>query len=79
MTIDRRSLIATTGAAAAGSLLSTRTAAAQGAVNGSKSAALFLDEDDGLAPATFDRLPLEWHQMSRLPWSDHKKLRGLRG
>jgi Xaa-Pro aminopeptidase len=61
MTISRRSLIATTGAAAAASLVGTRSAAAQ-SVDGSKSAALFLKEDDGLAPATFDRLPLEWHK-----------------
>ena len=43
------------------SLVGTRSAAAQ-SVDGSKSAALFLKEDDGLAPATFDRLPLEWHK-----------------
>jgi Xaa-Pro dipeptidase len=62
MKISRRSLLATTGAAAAGSLLAPSPAAAQSAVNGSKSAALFLHEDDGLAPATVDRLPLEWHK-----------------
>ena len=61
MKISRRSLLATTGAAAAGSLLA-RTAAAQAGVDGSKSAALFLKEDDGLVPATVDRLPLEWHK-----------------
>src|SRR6266511_2517551 len=60
MTISRRSLLATTGAEA-GSLLA-RTVAAQAGVDGSKSAALFLKEDDGLAPATLDRLPLEWHK-----------------
>ncbi len=48
MTISRRSLLVTTGAAAAGSLLATRRAAAQTGVDGSKSAALFLKEDDGL-------------------------------
>ena len=61
MKISRRSLLATTGAAAAGSLLA-RTAAAQAGVDGSKSAALFLKEADGLVPATVDRLPLEWHK-----------------
>ena len=61
MKISRRSLLATTGAAAAGSLLA-RKAAAQAGIDGSKSAALFLKEDDGLAPATVDRLPLEWHK-----------------
>ena len=62
MKLSRRSLLATTGAAAAGTLLSARPAGAQAGVDGSKSAALFLKEDDGLAPATFDRLPLEWHK-----------------
>ena len=63
MTIDRRSLIAATGAAAAGALVAPSAARAhQSAVDGSKSASLFLTEDDGLAPATFDRLPLEWHK-----------------
>ena len=63
MKISRRSLLATTGAAAAGSLLTARPGlGAQAGVDGSKSAALFLTEDDGLAPATFDRLPLEWHK-----------------
>jgi Xaa-Pro aminopeptidase len=62
MKLTRRSLLATTGAAAAGSLLAPSTAAAQSAVNGSKSAALFLTNDDGLAPATVDRLSLEWHK-----------------
>ena len=61
MKISRRSLLATTGAAAAGSLLA-RKAGAQAGVDGSKSAALFVKEDDGLAPATVDRLPLEWHK-----------------
>ncbi len=63
MTLDRRSLLVSGGAAlglgvAAGAAPQT---AASG-VDGSKSAALFLKDDDGLAPATFDRLPLEWHQ-----------------
>jgi Xaa-Pro dipeptidase len=63
MKISRRSLLATTGVAAAGSLL--RPGSALGVptgVDGSKSAALFLTNDDGLAPATVDRLPLEWHK-----------------
>jgi Xaa-Pro aminopeptidase len=62
MTISRRSLLATTGVAAAGSLLAPSRGSAQSAVTGAKSAALFLKEDDGLAPATVDRLPLEWHK-----------------
>jgi Xaa-Pro dipeptidase len=62
MTISRRSLIATTGAATAASLLGSGSARAQAGIDGSKSAALFLTDDDGLKPATFDRLPLEWHK-----------------
>ena len=50
MKISRRSLLATTGAAAAGSLLAPRTAAAQAGVDGSKSAALFLKEFAGGLP-----------------------------
>ena len=59
MTWNRRRFLATSGAAAVGSLAarSARTAAPARA-----SAALFLTEDDGLKPATYDRLPLEWHQ-----------------
>ena len=63
MTLDRRSLLVSGGAAlglgvAAGAAPQT----AASSVDGSKSATLFLKDDDGLAPATFDRLPLEWHQ-----------------
>lgn len=62
MAIDRRSLLAVSGAAAAGSLWAARAAGRAPAIDGSKSAGLFLKGDDGLAPATLDRLPLEWHQ-----------------
>ena len=79
MTISRRSLLATTGAAAAGSLLATRTAAAQAGVDGSKSAALYLKEDDGLAPATVDRLPLEWHKGRLKLLQDHLQDQGYAG
>jgi Xaa-Pro aminopeptidase len=63
MTISRRGFL--TASAASAAALASRTA--KGApsrfpgVDGAKSAALFLG-DDGLAPATFDRLPIEWHQ-----------------
>jgi len=66
MTLDRRSflvsggLVSAGGAAAAGSPLAASRPAPD--VDGSRSAALFLKDDDGLAPATVDRLPLEWHQ-----------------
>src|SRR5213593_2677465 len=79
MKISRRSLLATTGAAAAGSLLAPRTAAAQAGVDGSKSAALFLKEDDGLAPATFDRLPLEWHKARVKLLQDYLQDQGYAG
>ena len=60
--INRREFLATTGAAMT---VSTVGAAALpggvGPASGDKSARLFLAEDD-LKPATFDRLPLEWHK-----------------
>jgi len=63
MALDRRSLLVSGGAAlglgvAAGAAPQT----AVPGVDGSKSAALFVKEDDGLAPATSDRLPLDWYQ-----------------
>ena len=63
MTLDRRSLLVSGGAALGLGMAppATPQTAAAG-VDGSKSAALFVKDDDGLAPATFDRLPLEWHQ-----------------
>ena len=80
MTISRRSLLATTGAAAAGSLLAAGPArGAQSGVDGSKSSALFLKEDDGLAPATFDRLPLEWHKGRLKLLQDHLQDQGYAG
>lgn len=58
---NRRRFLATSGSALLSSL-AARRAAANPAAPASKSAALFLSEDDGLKPATYDRLPLEWHQ-----------------
>src|SRR6266849_2829388 len=64
--ISRREFLATTGAAVAASSVGGASAA-EGAVGnraatrGEKSARLFLPVDD-LKPATFDRLPLEWHK-----------------
>src|SRR5215470_4504161 len=80
MTLDRRSLLVTGGAALGGALASG--AAAQTApkgVDGSKSAALFLKDDDGLAPATFDRLPLEWHQARAKALQAHLNENGFAG
>jgi Xaa-Pro dipeptidase len=63
MTLDRRRLLATSGAAALSTLLAPgRSAAAAPAAAGGKSASLLLDARDGLEPANSDRLPLEWHQ-----------------
>ncbi len=64
MTLDRRSFLVTAGGAAVGSAVaSTAQAQRLGAgIDGSKSAALFLKDDDGLKPASYDRLPLEWYQ-----------------
>jgi len=78
MKISRRSLLATTGAAAAGSLLAS-TARAQAGVDGSKSAALFLKEDDGLAPATYDRLTLDWHKARAKLLQDYLQDQGFAG
>jgi len=64
MTIDRRAFLTATGVAL--SSLAAEGAKGQTAASamatGSRSAALFLKEDDGLSPATYDRLSLEWHQ-----------------
>ena len=61
--VSRREFLATTGAAAAISTVGSAAlpASANAATGGEKSARLFLPEDD-LKPATFDRLPLEWHK-----------------
>jgi Xaa-Pro dipeptidase len=63
--INRRTFLATTGAAAAGSALAAGNALAappaQSAPASGKSASLFLPADD-LKPATYDRLPLEWNK-----------------
>src|SRR5438045_6954159 len=60
--ISRREVLATTGAVVATSSVGG-VPATQGepATGGEKSARLFLPVDD-LKPATFDRLPLEWHK-----------------
>ncbi len=62
MSLNRRRLLATSGAAAIGSVLAGKSLAGPPAGAGARSSALFLKEDDGLAPASFDRLPLQWHQ-----------------
>ena len=61
MTISRRSLLATSGAAAAGSLLAPKVVRGmQAGVDGSKSATLFLTEDDGLKPPPPHRASREY-------------------
>src|SRR5277367_2424500 len=61
--VSRREFLATTGAAAAISTVGSAAipASASAATVSEKSARLFLPDDD-LKPATFDRLPLEWHK-----------------
>jgi len=80
MTLDRRSLLVSGGAALGLGVASGAAAqtAAPG-VDGSKSAALFVKDDDGLAPATFDRLPLEWHQARAKALQGHMVENGLAG
>ena len=79
MTLDRRRLLATSGAAALGSALARPTAGARPDAPPSRSAALFVKEDDGLAPATYDRLPLEWHQGRLKLLQTHLSEQGLAG
>src|SRR5262245_27843977 len=63
MTLNRRSLLVSGGAALGGAALaSAQTVPGFPGVDGGKSAALFLKDDDGLAPSKLDRLSLEWHQ-----------------
>jgi Xaa-Pro dipeptidase len=60
--ISRREFLATTGAAITVSTVGAAALPESATPPGSdKSARLFLAEDD-LKPATFDRLPLEWHK-----------------
>jgi len=63
--ISRREFIAASGAAVTVSTVTGAIAPEAGAVSGGaaaeKSARLFLADDD-LKPATYDRLPLEWHK-----------------
>jgi Xaa-Pro dipeptidase len=80
MTLDRRSFLATSAAAlGAAAATASGTQGAAAAVDGSKSAALFLKEDDGLAPARFDRLPLEWHQGRAKALQAHLQEEGFAG
>ena len=78
MTIDRRSLIVS-GGAALGATVAARAQTAPAGIDGSKSAALFLKDDDGLAPASFDRLPLEWHQARAKALQAHLVENGFAG
>jgi Xaa-Pro dipeptidase len=57
----RREFLATTSAAVTASAIGTATPGESAPAAAEKSSRLFLAEDD-LKPATFDRLPLEWHQ-----------------
>lgn len=60
--ISRREFLATTGAAMTVSAVGAAAVPeGAGSAGADKSARLFLAEDD-LKPATFDRLPLEWHK-----------------
>src|SRR6202158_2091907 len=78
MSIDRRSLLGPAGGAALASGMAAAASPAPG-VDGSKSAALYLSEDDGLAPATVDRLPLEWHTGRARPLRAHLTENGFAG
>src|ERR1700723_3243018 len=61
--VSRREFLTATGAAVTASTMGAAAipASSSAAISGEKSARLFLPDDD-LKPATFDRLPLEWHK-----------------
>jgi Xaa-Pro aminopeptidase len=78
MTLDRRTLLAAAGGAALASVTrAQKPETASG--DGSRSAALFLSEDDGLEPAKFDRLPLEWHKGRVKALREHLLQEGFAG
>jgi Xaa-Pro dipeptidase len=80
MTLDRRSFLTATGVAALTSLAAdAKGQSTPSGATGSRSAALFLEEDDGLAPAAFDRLPLEWHQGRVKALQAHLREEGFAG
>lgn len=79
MTLDRRRLLAASGAAALGSLVARDSSTMTPDTTGGKSASLFLTENDGLTPATVDRLPLEWHQGRLKLLQAHLDEQGLAG
>ena len=79
MTLDRRSLLVSGGALVGGALASRADAQIPAGIDGSKSAALFLKDDDGLAPASYDRLPLEWHQARAKALQAHLVENGFAG
>ena len=79
MTLDRRSLLVSGGALVGGALASRADAQIPAGIDGSKSAALFLKDDDGLAPASYDRLPLEWHQARARALQAHLVENGFAG
>ncbi|HMD33077.1 MAG TPA: M24 family metallopeptidase [Candidatus Acidoferrales bacterium] len=81
--ISRREFLATTGAAvavsgAAGTIGAEELSSAAAAAAGQKSSALFLP-DKGPQPATFDRLPLEWHQQRAQKLRDKLAENGYEG
>ena len=81
--ISRREFLATTGAAVAASSMGGASAAedavgSKAATAGEKSARLFLPVDD-LKPATFDRLPLEWHKQRTQKLLEHLGEDGYEG
>src|SRR5262245_1101131 len=86
MTLNRRDLLVSGGALVGGGVgvagALTSSAPVQtipSGIDGSKSAELFLKDDDGLAPASFDRLPLEWHQARARALQAHLVENGFAG
>ncbi len=83
MTLDRRSLLVSGGAAAGRGAGVGRGRPGSDRRRRSRRLEvrrpLFLKDDDGLAPATFDRLPLEWHQARAKALQAHLDENGFAG
>ena len=58
----KHSGVAGLGAATLGATLNSANAQVPGSLSSGDSAAMLVADPQHVAPATFDRLPLEWHQ-----------------
>jgi Xaa-Pro dipeptidase len=79
MMSNRRDFLKATGAAALGASLAPNCVANQGQTGGGNSESLLVKNPDHPAPATFDRLPLEWYQKTVGRLQEKLGERGLDG